>query len=419
MKKTLFALLLSLVLIFSSCIPAFAAPAGGYIRDEECVFTETAMEELNSTAEEIENTYGVELIFAMDFSYTDATDLTNDTYAAVGSPEKAVILSVTEEYYHIGMTSGLDTVFTDDVQDAMRNAYATADTYYDGVMGFMQAAESALMNASYGDGEPVISKAPLLIDDQDILSDAEELILSSELETAGAECGADIVILTTDELDEYNDQSFCDNYYDYNGYGQGTERNGLLFAFDANDPGGALFYVSTRGSAMAVISDYVIDEIIDVIRYDLKGGNYLSAFVEFAEQCRYYYSEAENGNYYDDPGYYDDYGYDYDYTPTRESYSSKAPKYALISIVVGLIAALIVVSSMKGKLKSVHKQYDAANYVRNGSMYLTDNRDTFLYNRITSTPKPQQTSSGGARSGGGGGHVSSSGASHGGHGGRL
>lgn len=411
MKKTLFALFVSLVLLFSVCIPVFAVPTEGYICDKECVFTETAMEELNSTAEKLENVYGIQFIFAMDFSYEDASTLTNDTYAAVGSPEKAVILSVTEEYYHIGMTTGLDTVFTDDVLESMQNAYATADTYYDGVMGFMQTAESALMNASGGNDEPVISNAPLLVDDQDILSDAEELILMSELETAGAECGADIVILTTDELNDYDDDVFCDDYYDYNGYGQGTERNGLLFAFDANDPGGALFYVSTRGSAMAVISDYVIDEIIDVIRYDLKGGNYLSAFVEFAEQCRYYYNEAANGNYYDDYGYGDDYGY----TPERASYSSKVPAYAITSLIVGLFIALIVVSSMKNKLKTVHMQYDAANYVRNGSMVLTDNRDTFLYNRVTSTPKPQQTSS---RSGGGG-HVSSSGASHGGHGGRL
>lgn len=402
MKKRIFAISLSLLLLLLSVAVAFAAPANGYVYDEECVFTETALEQINRVAEKMEETYGVQFVFAMDYSYNDPSELINATYEAIGSPDKAVILGITEEYYNYNKTENLHDVLTEDVLDEMNLAYQNADTYYDGFIAFMQAAEPALSEAVGGDIPTVISKASLLVDDQDILSDTEEEIILSALESASASCGADIAILTTDELNDYGDQVFCDDYYDYNGYGQGSARNGLVFAFDANDPDGALYYISTRGSAMEVITDYVRGEIIDLIRSDLKNGNYESAFLTFTEQCSYYYSEAERGVYYDYS------------SPAKESFASKAPKYAVISLIIGFIGAMIVVGGMKKKLRNVQKQYDAANYVRSGSMILTENRDTFLYNRVSKTAKAQESS--GSRSGG---HSSSSGASHGGGGGRL
>ena len=87
--------------------------------------------------------------------------------------------------------------------------------------------------------------------------------------------------------------------------------------------------------------------------------------------------------------------------------------YVLVSVCVGLITALIVTSIMKGKLKTIRPQNTADNYVREGSMVLSQQADLFLYSRVTRVAKPKDNlSKSGPR-------ISSSGTSHGGRGGRF
>ena len=59
----------------------------------------------------------------------------------------------------------------------------------------------------------------------------------------------------------------------------------------------------------------------------------------------------------------------------------------LISIIVGALAALLVVTVMKNQLKSVRRQPNAATYIRSDSLHLTLSQDIFLYERTTRTPK--------------------------------
>ena len=58
-----------------------------------------------------------------------------------------------------------------------------------------------------------------------------------------------------------------------------------------------------------------------------------------------------------------------------------------ISLVAGIVLSLIVVGTMKSKLKTVRFQAAANNYVKAGSMNLTESRDIFLYNTMTKQKK--------------------------------
>lgn len=62
----------------------------------------------------------------------------------------------------------------------------------------------------------------------------------------------------------------------------------------------------------------------------------------------------------------------------------------IISVIVGLLIALIVTSSYKAELKSVHAQTDADVYTAEGSMNVTVRKDTFLYKKLEKTPRPKQ-----------------------------
>ena len=88
-------------------------------------------------------------------------------------------------------------------------------------------------------------------------------------------------------------------------------------------------------------------------------------------------------------------------------------KYLLISLVIGVVLALITLSSMKSKLKTVRPQNSAATYTRDNSMEITNSRDFFLYRNVRRTAIPQNNSSRGGSSRG------SSRGSGGGRGGRF
>ena len=86
----------------------------------------------------------------------------------------------------------------------------------------------------------------------------------------------------------------------------------------------------------------------------------------------------------------------------------------VIAFVIAFVIALIRNGILKSKLKSVRRQTEASVYVRAGSMNVTEARDFFLYRTVSKTAKESSKSSGGSST-----HRSSSGASHGGRGGKF
>ena len=95
----------------------------------------------------------------------------------------------------------------------------------------------------------------------------------------------------------------------------------------------------------------------------------------------------------------------------------------VIALVIGFVLSLITVSAMKGKLKTVHRRYEASNYVVPGSLALQQSEDRFLYSNVTQTPIPRHddnhSSHGGFSGGGSSVSFGSSGVSHGGGGGKF
>lgn len=72
--------------------------------------------------------------------------------------------------------------------------------------------------------------------------------------------------------------------------------------------------------------------------------------------------------------------------------SAGSAKTILICIVIGCIIGGIVTMTKVSSMKSVRKQFGAADYKKPDSFKLDVNTDNYLYNRIEKTPLPQQTS---------------------------
>ncbi len=220
-----------------------------------------------------------------------------------------------------------------------------------------------------------------VVDDADLLSDAEEATLRERLNEISTRLDFDVVVVTTSDLDGKSPMAYADDYYNYGGYGMGKNSDGILFLRYINGNEKEV-WISTCGSGIRYFSDSDIDYLFDCMASDIRSDRYASALATFADKVD---SEVQDARAY-------------------KLY------WIPVGLVIGLLVGLIVTGCMKSSLKSVASRPYAGDYVRKGSFNLTRNKDTYLYRTVSRTPIPKSTSGSSST------HTSSSGRSHGGGG---
>lgn len=243
---------------------------------------------------------------------------------------------------------------------------------------------------------------PRLVDMADLLSDSEESDLSAILDEISERHQADVVVVTATSMDGESAMVYADDFYDYNGYGFGDNRDGVLLLVSMEERDS---YITTRGFGITAFTDAGQDYIFDQFISDLSAGDYAAAFTNFAGLCDDFLTQAETGE-----------PYDVDMLP-QEPFE---PVWSLVAaFAAAFVISLIATGIMRGQLKSVHSQTEADDYMKQGSMKLTRKNDLFLYKHIDRTKKAESSSSSNSNSSSSGGsrtHTSSSGATHGGSG---
>lgn len=257
------------------------------------------------------------------------------------------------------------------------------------------------------------SRGALVVDDDDLLSQSEEQELLALAEEISARQECDVVLLTVYSLDGKSAMDYADDYFDYNGYGYGSQRSGLLLLVSMEDRD---WWISTRGEAIQAFTDDGIQYLADKFLSDLSGGWYADAFRSYFETADTMLS-AYNGTLSDAElaAFQEDFA---DFTGDD---TNRAPKQkplvlsVILALVLGFVLAFIPMLAMKAQIQTVRRNDAAANYERPSSLSMFRNRDIYLYANTTS--RVIETN----RSGGGGSstHISSSGATHGGGGGKF
>ena len=223
------------------------------------------------------------------------------------------------------------------------------------------------------------SDTPRLLDGADILSAAEEENITKLLDEASTRLGDDIVIVTVQSFPESDSKDAARRIYFENGY---QEDGAMLFIGMAERD----WAIETFGDTTSVYGVSAREYVGECVVPYLSAGEYEEAFEEFIS-----YSEGIiNGSI------------------TKNDL--RAPfdwqKFLIISVIVGFVIALIAVSVMKGKLKSVREQKEANLYVRDGSLNVTLAHEHYLYSTVSRT-RIERDSSGSH----GGTHSSSTGTS--------
>lgn len=236
-----------------------------------------------------------------------------------------------------------------------------------------------------------------VLDMAGLLTQSEYNALLERLDEISLRQKLDVVVATTDSIGQYTRvRDYADDLYDQCGFGYGNEHDGLVLVISMEERD---WYISTCGYGITAFTDAGIRYIGERIVSDLSDGRYADAFETFAALCDDFITQSRNGS-----------AYDAENLP-REPLSSV---WIPISLGIGLILALLTVLILKAQLKTVRSQPSATNYLRDGSLNISQCRDLFLYSSVSRTRRPEPSQSSGSST-----HTSSSGTSHGGGGGKF
>lgn len=241
----------------------------------------------------------------------------------------------------------------------------------------------------------VSAAAPRLVDDADILSDAQENTLLEQLNEISRRQSVDVVVYTVASVGGASAQDAADEVFESGGYGNGADRSCILLLVGMEE---SVWHITTAGYGITALTDAGIEYTADRFVPYLSQGEYAQAFAVYADTC----DELMDRAYAGDP-------FDVDDLPKKPF---PAGRNFLISLVIGFIAAWIVVGKQKAQLRSVRKKAAAGEYTRQGSMEVSESRDFFLYKTVERREKAND-------SGGSSTHKTSSGTTVGGGGGKF
>lgn len=233
-----------------------------------------------------------------------------------------------------------------------------------------------------------------LEDSASTLTSSEKILLISMLDEISTKQNCDIAIVTIDDLDGKTPQQYADDYYDYNNYGLGENKDGILLLISTNSRD---WYISTHGFGITAFTDAGINYIGKQISTYLSKNDYCRAFETYANLCDSFINKAKKSNPYD---------------------LHNLPKEPLgwiwipISLTVGILISFLITAAMKSQLKNIKNKYKAVQYVKKNSLDITDKRELFLFSKIDRHAKVPKNSASTV-------HTSSSGNKHGGGGGKF
>jgi len=226
-----------------------------------------------------------------------------------------------------------------------------------------------------------------------VLTTEEEQNLKRNIDLYIANHNMDMAIVTVKHHEKTSTMAYADDFYDYNGFGIGTNFDGVIFVLDFTFWENGEIWMSTTGKAIDIYTDHRIDNILDSV-VAKKNRGYYEMFNTFIEKSNYY---AEEGIYV--------------YDSTLEDRNAAWKGIIIFSLVIPSIIILVLVL----KNKMVKKSTTASVYLLKDSVVIKKRSDRFITTHTTSVRINDSSSS----SGGSSTHRSSSGRSHGGGGRRL
>ena len=432
-RSALLALLLLCLSIFVLAVPKAADAAGignARVIDEMNLLSDAEVQKLNAQLAAVEQTHHIRILAAIvgDWKDKPLKPLAENIIKTIapGGENGAVLLLLTVEdnnysYYvttdaklrtRITDGDGIDYLIDKSVPAVKKRQYAEGFTAFgaavDEVLTYYQregkpfttgAALSAVARA-VADGTPASDGSGLgalrVIDESDLLSDAEEQALDAKLAAYEAAHGIRVLVGTVKNTHGQVLGKVANGVVDRIADGGANGTIVLLLAPKERD-----FYISTDNKMRTRITDDKgIEHLAGQFVPSLKENKYAEGFTAFAAAV------DEMVTYYEKEG---------------KPFNPDAFLLTIVALVGALIAAALVYwfifANLSDSMLSVRSAHEADDYVERGSFRLTHRADIFLRTTESRETKYKKTSS----SSSSGSYISTSSRdeSHGGGGGKY
>ncbi len=219
-----------------------------------------------------------------------------------------------------------------------------------------------------------------VVDEAGLLTDKEESALAKKLEDFKNEHGVELAVVLVNTTNGQDIERFSEIYYKTAGF----DYDGIMLLVNMNTDGaapeGKALHLYSSGVGYDALSDAQSQHICDSVAACFADKDYTDGVSSFVSLCDARVGEHKNGKPFN-------------------WFLSLA-----VSLGIGLVVALISTGVMRSKLKSVHKQTTATQYVDRRGVNLEESRDLFLYSNVVKTYIPRSNPSGrsGSSRGGGG-----------------
>ena len=432
-RSTLLALLLLCLSIFVLAVPKAADAAGignARVIDEMNLLSDADVQKLDAQLAAVERKHHIRILAAIASDWKDKplkplAENIIKTIAPDGENGAVLLLLSVDESnyaYYVATDARLSTRITDgdgidylidqSIPSVKKRQYAEGFTAFgaavDEVLTYYQregkpfttgAALSAVARA-VADGTPASDGSGLgavrVIDESDLLSDAEEQALDAKLAAYEAAHGIRILVGTVKNTHNQVLGKVANAVVDRIVDGGANGTIVLLLAPKERD-----FYISTDNKMRTRITDDSgIEYLADKFVPSLKENKYAEGFTAFAAAV------DEMVTYYEKEG---------------KPFNPNAFLFTIVTLVGALIPALIVywfiLANLSDSMFSVRSAHEADDYVERGSFRLTHRADIFLRTTESRETKYKETSS----SSSSGSYISTSSRdeSHGGGGGKY
>ena len=363
-------------------------PTGKFIHDQAGLLKVEEKAKLEKEAQDIYNKYKIQAqLLIVDVEKEQLENRVKEYYKKNPSDKSGIILTVNKKkdgsaaYY----TGDGKNLLGKDSDKLFWGAIKNGKTWYDSGHNYLSSLAAKF------------SPQPRLVDKANLLSDEQEKNLLTKLDEISKRQKCDVVVVTVNSLGGKTAEAFADDYFDYNGYGQGEDFDGILLLIST---GSRDWHISTTGYGITAFTDAGLKYMSRNFLPQLKENKYYEAFDTFADLSDKFLTQAKTDKPYDKGNL------------PREPISLL---WIPIAIGLGILIVKFIVQSMADKLKTVRPALAANSYVKENGLNITNSEDKFLYSKVNKTERPKERDSGGGSST----HTSSSGRTHGGTGGKF
>lgn len=236
---------------------------------------------------------------------------------------------------------------------------------------------------------PSVNEDEKIYDFANLYTESQEEELYKEVLNYINAYNMDLVIVTVNSNNKSSPMVYADDFYDYNKFGIGESRDGVLFLIDMQN---REIYMSTTGSAIKMYNDYRINQALDKVYQYMSDEDYFLGTTNYIKVIQDYASSG---------------------FPSGSGHHVKMSTSGVIlwSLFIASFVTGIIMFILVKKNKLVRKATTAEEYLDKDSVDIKKVSDILISTNTVRTRIEHNTSSGGSST-----HIGSSGSSHGGGG---